>query len=200
MASASTLYSNDFSANSNGFSGAAIANYGAYGNFYGILAGGTTATLSLAGLGANLAVNLVFNLYTLNSMDGDNGSWGPDAFAVKINGVTALNNTFSNYPNDPSFNQNYGGPGSVAGTGSVSSTPSVGWNGATEFTYKIALNGTTDANGNLTVDFIGNSNQGWGDEGFGIDNVSVSTVPVPAGLPLLAGGLALLGLARRRKA
>ena len=36
-------------------------------------------------------------------------------------------------------------------------------------------------------------------DGFGIDNISVAAIPVPATLPLLAGGLGLLALWRRRR-
>jgi hypothetical protein len=34
----------------------------------------------------------------------------------------------------------------------------------------------------------------------GIDAIPVSNVPLPAGLPLLLGGLAAFGLARRKRA
>ena len=56
----------------------------------------------------------------------------------------------------------------------------------------------------LTLGFRGRNLQGIGDEGWGLDNVSVSTdattgVPEPGTLTfLIGGGALLLGLSRRR--
>lgn len=203
-AQASTVYTNDFSMGDGGFTGAAVTTYGAYGAFYGILTQGATATLSLTGFAANQALELTFDLYTLQSLDGDNATWGPDTFAVAFNGSTVFDYSFSNWPGSldaaSDFPQSYGGIGSSAGTGAFASIESSGWAGATEYTYGVILSGLADANGDFQISFIGNSGQAAYDEGFGIDNVTVATVPLPAGLPLLAAGIGALGLLRRRKA
>jgi hypothetical protein len=47
---------------------------------------------------------------------------------------------------------------------------------------------------------LNGGNQGVGDESWAINNLDVSPVPVPAGLPLLAGGLGLLAFLRRKTA
>ena len=57
-----------------------------------------------------------------------------------------------------------------------------------------------------TFDFIGSTAQGWSDEGFGLDNIVITTdaqpatgVPVPAPLALIGLGLAGMGMVRRAK-
>ena len=198
-AQAATVYSNDFSGGANGFTGAAVTTAPSGESFYGILSFGSTASLSLSGFGGGEVVQIVFDLYTLATMDGEGGasdSWGPDFFTVVINGGQVFNETFSNWPQ---YTQTYGGDGSAAGTGSYAQDVTE-YGNPTDYAYQIILLGMADDNGDLALTFIGNSNQAWGDEGFGIDNVSVSTVPVPAGLPLLLAGIGALGLMRRRKA
>ncbi|MDD2899195.1 MAG: PEP-CTERM sorting domain-containing protein [Desulfuromonadaceae bacterium] len=68
------------------------------GGFLGQFGGTDTATLSLSGLSAGL-VRLSFDTYFIRSWDGSAspGNFGPDYFKVSvINGITLLNETFSN--------------------------------------------------------------------------------------------------------
>lgn len=72
----------------------------------------------------------------------------------------------------------------------------------------VLLDTITNANATATVLFTGiynflkildTSPSGAGRDGFDIDTVSVAAVPLPAGIPLLGGGLALLGFMGWRK-
>ena len=207
-AGASTIYQNDFeSGNTTGISGVTTITTAptSVTKFLGPLAAGSSSTLTLTGLAANASFLLNFDLYTLNSLDGSGpGCCQPDSFKLDVNGSTLLNDTFTN---NTGWLQTYGGgPGlQVGGTGSDSTlTGTLGYNYyGPDHTYHLSFGVTSDAMGQLVIGFFGNSDQGWDDEGFGIDNIVVSdalpTVPLPAGLPLLAGGLMAFGLLRRRR-
>ncbi|GFE64150.1 choice-of-anchor C family protein [Litoreibacter roseus] len=90
---------------------------------------------------------------------------------------------------------------------------SVGFSGET-FTYDVTGNSRSNMNWEeMTFSFVADSTEallvfssgisgafGGALDSIAISETGVSPIPVPASLPLLAGGLALLGLARRRKA
>lgn len=203
-AQANLLYSNDFeSASTIGLSGVTDiqASPGNGQKFIGFLNLGsfTTLTLNTAGISRIL---LKFDLYTLESLDGDSLTWGADYFDLNVNSTTSLlRATFSNHPFGD-FPQSFGGIGSPAGMGSDSTlTGTLGFNYTTEIldhTYHLTFE--TDISSDTTVlNFIGNTTQGWIDEGFGIDNIQVSSVPIPGTLTLF-GSAILVFLLRRRKA
>lgn len=200
-AQAATIYANDFtSGDTTGITGVTTIETSPNGQkFLGVLAGGGVSTLTLGTSGyTNLSV--AFDLYTLNTLDGDNSTWGRDVFEFAANAATLLSASFSNYT-DPAFTQSYGGLNAPGGTGSASAG-GLGYGFPEGYTYHFVF-GLADAS-SLALAFRGLSSQGWGDEGFGIDNIQVSgdvaPVPLPAGLPLLAVGMGALGLMRRRKA
>ena len=157
------------------------------------------------GISAYPSFNLSFDLYTIYSLDGSDPNYGPDYFTVKVNGTTTLfNYTFAN----AGATQSYGGVGSPTGTGSDPlltgqlGYPNFWGVGSGDYTYHLSLNIIANGDSTIAFNFIGNSTQGWSDEGFGIDNVSVSGTPLPAALPLFAtglGALGLLGWRRKRK-
>jgi hypothetical protein len=221
---ASVIYFANFESNSTaGFSGSTTITQAPSGaKFLGPLSNGGIANLTLTDVGKYPFITLSFDLYTLYSLDGDswsiaNGVVGhPDYFTVKVNGSTTLfEYTFSN---GGGSTQSYGGAGSPAGTGS---DPSLAGQlqypyydqwlpGPGDYTYHISLNLFLKGKDGLLIQgkdtlvfsFIGNSGQGWPDEGFGIDNVRVTATPLPGALPLFATGLGVLGLLgwrRKRK-
>lgn len=202
-----TIYSNDFeSASTANLSGASIITAPNGQKFYGYLAAGSSAVLTLTGLSGYSNIDLSFDLLALNSLDGDGTSFccGPDFFKVTAGSTTLLDETFSNVVG---WTQSYGGAGSAGGTGSDSAlTGTLGYSFyGPDHTYHLSFAGIASNVSALTISFFGNSNQGWDDEGFGIDNLNVSgkidvaPVPLPAGLPLLAFGLVGLRALRRRK-
>lgn len=175
-------------------------------SFLGILTQGADAQLNLTGLAPHSTVTVSYDLYALRSVDGDNGTYGPDSFTFKVDGTTITNYTFG----FPGNTQSYPTPGSPGESGAVANDPNAFgygnyYDGAVTYSFTQQL---VDSAAGLTLDFVGNSNQAWPDEGFGINNVIVSTdaisaVPLPGALPMFAavlGGAAALGTTRRRRA
>ncbi len=209
-ASASTpVYSNDFEGGSTaGFSGVTTITTAPtnYTNFLGPTSLGSSSDLTLNTTGL-ASITLGFDLLTLNSLDGDGTSLccGPDAFRLTVNGsTTLLNETFSNVTG---WTQSYGGPGSPGGTGSDASLTGVlgysyyGPDHTYHLSYVVPVAGAS-----TVISFIGASEQGWSDEGFGIDNVVVTGTPLARGVPepatwtmMMLGVFGLGALLRRRQ-
>src|ERR1700761_6692358 len=206
-AMATTIYSNDFESGSLAgftlsspwFMGVDTAPNGQ--KFLGGLSYGYSAALTVDN-GAYDEVTISFDLYTINSLDGDAivPNWGtPDVFELNVNGDTVLMD--ASFTNQPGWTQNYGGAGSAAGTGSDKSL--IGQLGycfyGPDHTYHFTF--TAFVNAAQTVfNFIGDTNQGWSDEGYGVDNIVVSVmscVPEPGTWSLLLVGAAGIGGALR---
>lgn len=134
-------------------------------------------------------VTLKFDLYIIDSWDGDDTAYGPDRFMVEVNGKNLFDNTFANQHTYQSYRQPDVGP------------THLGFSSASKDSIYRNITITFDpgAAQYLTFDFRDTANQGVGDESWGIDNVQVSYTTVPA--PGSAALLGLLGLtARRRRA
>lgn len=130
---------------------------------------------------------LEFDFYCIDSWDGSDPANGEDHFAITVNNAVAFNHTFANqhpwqsYPGDPAV-----GPVQLGFDGR--------WN---DSIYRLSVPFATDAP-SLAISFFAYGLHGsMNDESWGIDNVRVSTVPVPA--PAGAGVLALMGLAATRR-
>lgn len=164
-------------------------------SFIGILTQGADAQLNLTGLAPHSTVTISYDLYAIRSVDGDGTSYGPDYFSFKVDGTTVTNYTFG----FPGNTQSYPVAGSPGESGAVANDPNAFgygsyYDGALTYSFTQQL---VDSAAGLTLDFIGNSNQPWNDEGFGINNVVVTTdaisaVPLPGALSMF--GAALFGI------
>jgi hypothetical protein len=206
-AMATTIYSNDFESGSlAGFTlsspwymGVDTAPNGQ--KFLGGLSYGYSAALTVDNTGYD-EVTLSFDLYTINSLDGDGvgpNCCGPDNFDLNINGQTSL--IHASFANEPWWTQSYGGPGALAGTGSDMSL--LGQLGycfyGPDHTYHFTFTAFVSA-AQTVFNFIGNTDQGWSDEGYGIDNIVVTAldcVPEPGTWSMMLVGVAAIGGALR---
>jgi hypothetical protein len=169
-----------------------------------------TATLTLNGLNTGDIVTLGFDLFILDSWDGNTGP-GPDVFNVKIDGTDVLNTTFTNvagyiqsYPNLTSAGSFARQTGADDVDAAAGGTLPNGFYGNSLYKFGGSLNPsfTAVATGStMTFSFTGSGLQGVGDESWAIDNVNVSAAPVPepATMLLIAAGAGGLMAARRRK-
>jgi PEP-CTERM motif len=204
--SAAILYQNDFETGSTaGISGVTSILTAPINSqrFLAPLAAGASSTLTVNTLGAS-SVTINFDLYTLNSLDGDgvNLCCGPDFFKLTAGATTLLNQTFSAVIG---WQQSYGGPGSPGGTGSdpaLTGALGYGFFGP-DRTYHLSFT-VAAAGPSIAFGFFGNSDQGYPDEGFGIDNIKVTGVtagvPEPSTWAMMLLGFAGLGFMARRRA
>lgn len=212
---AATLYSNDFSSNTNGFSGATTIATTPTGEKYLTLYNGGSnpatgqTTLSIAPGATNL--NLSFNVYAIQSVDG-NGPFGggPDPFQILIDGIQAYNVNFANFGGDTqsySGNLATSGPGfSYADQTGATAVGTLGYGtgsfGDSTYLLSFALPTLT-----TSVTFIGATNEDLGNENYGIDNVVVTgmaaavigAVPEPASWLMLITGFGMIGAGLRSR-
>ncbi len=188
--------------------------------------GNQTTTLSLAGLAAHSTVNVTFDLYVIDSMDG-NGEFGgaPDPWSFAANGNTLLATNFANYDLQAGETQSFGGANGTGGylTGGTYSPytgaaekKTLGYvfgNGfgsdAEDAVYHLSFT-FNDASSALALSFTGQPDESLSNESWGLDNVVVKTNaagPVPEASTTVSFGLLLaLGLggvvvaAKRKKA
>ena len=141
------------------------------------------------GPGGTTQLLLRFHLYVLDSWDGSDTTHGPDSFGIRVNNTLVFNETFANQHTYQSYDRD----------------PDVGraqlgfdqrWD---DSIYYMAIPFDTAAP-TISVQFFAYGLLGAvADESWGIDNVRLSVVSVPApgaaGLGLVAGGFLL----RRRR-
>lgn len=133
---------------------------------------------------------LSFDLYIIDSWDGDASNFGPDHFEVRVNSDSLFNETFANQHEFQSFTRPDIGP------------VQLGYSGFDDSIYRaITIPFTLDpAATALIISFEGLGLQTLADESWGIDNVQIAydIVPAPASAGLLALGGLVLGARRRR--
>ena len=131
-----------------------------------------TVSLSLNNLLSHDSILVEFDLYIINSWDGNPTANGPDFFTLRTDGVDMMHTTFSNQGQDQSYPDDYlvNNPtqtGMFYLCGTCSPLFSM---------YKISKT-ISHINANAVIDFIGGPGlQGLGDESWGIDNIRVSAL------------------------
>jgi len=218
-AAGTTLYANDFESGSTAnFSYGSIQSSLSNGvpdnreHFLGYIWGWTrngvspetaSTTLTLDSVGGYSSLTLAFDLYALDSLDGDDIKFGPDIFGVEVNGVRLMYNSFSN---SPPTTQTYPSINSPAQTGAFA-TNTLGYNfwGSTDSSYRFTFtvpNTLDQATFRFFYVSTGDDADYLEDEKMGFDNVVVtgttmtSPAPEPSTLLLFSGGFLMLGLAR----
>jgi len=200
-ASAGSEWTNNLISTSNGENFLATASNGS---------GNGTNTLTLSSLPAHTAVTVGFDLYIIQSWDGNgpNGG-GPDFWGLTENSNPLLLTTFANFTggNTQDFvsqaNPN-GGPAAPR-TGQFDSNHlGFGTGDFGDATYRF-LYTFPDTASNLALAFTSLQNQPPGDEGWGLDNVTVTLTPAatatpePGSIALMAGLSGAVIALRRRK-
>ncbi len=171
--------------------------------------GNGTVSLTLFSLAPHSSITINFDLYIIQSWDGNgpNGG-GVDNWALRADMV---NRVFTNFANFTGGNtQAY--PANVAPLGPGANNPprtgafdnghlGFGTGDFGDATYRFSLT-FPHSNSIVGFDFISFQNQPPGDEGWGLDNVSVSITPVPEPSSMalaFVGALGVRTVIRRRK-
>ncbi len=157
-----------------------------------------TVSLQLQALPAHTQATVSFDLFVIQSWDGNAFPGQPDVWDLSVRGgPTLLHTTFSNaFPSDPVFVQSYPGtypsdtyPGLTGATeeGTLGYPKNAGYAGVADSVYHITFTFAHSASG-LILDFarspIGIA--GLSDESWGLDNVSVAVDTKPYASTVLA--------------
>ena len=193
---AQQVYSNDFSGGAGGEWSSATTSTSNGEVFLAESSEGSSAgtnTLSLSNLPAHDSVTVTFDLYIIESWDG-NAEYccGPDTWQLTADGTLVFVSNFANYADGGNQTQAYpaeiapNGPGATnpVGTG-ASATGHLGF-GSGDFgdrTYSLSFTFPHSAS-SIALGFTSGQDQQSGDEGWGLDNVTVtvsatSVVPGP---------------------
>jgi len=123
-----------------------------------------TDTLALADLPAHSGVTMLWDLFIIDSWDGNTGGVGPDWWGLNVSGRPApeVERTFSIFDRN---NQTYGGNPDQTGNFYRG-----GWS---EDLYRDVGLVFPHSGGELSLGFYGRNLQGVGDESWGIDNLRV---------------------------
>jgi hypothetical protein len=211
IANAAVLYSDDFTSGAGGewSNNATALSNGEY--FLGSSAYGFGAlnnSLLLSSLPTHTNITLNFDLYIIRSWDGNgqNGG-GTDNWQLTADGQTLLYTNFANYTvgNTQAFPNQlppYGSGGSFDPQTGAFEIGHLGntvanWEDAT-YRLSFTFNHTAPT---LNLVFSSFQNQSADDEGWGLDNVTItSSVPEPSELLLFsAGALGILGYRKNRR-
>jgi Ca2+-binding RTX toxin-like protein len=135
--------------------------------------GNQTVSLSLAGLPSHSTVTVSFDLYIINSWDGNDLSAGPDIWDLSVTGgPILLHTTFTGAAFDLSqaYPDNYPEGDHPAGTGAAE-VGTLGY--SLDSVYRLRFT-FPHADSSVQFDFSGINLQEIGDESWGLDNVEVA--------------------------
>ncbi len=160
-------------------------------------------SLTLGSIPSHTFVSVEFDLYVIQSWDGNNTTFGPDVWDASVSGgPTLVHATFSNFTNfTQTYPASYPGGNNPAFTG-ASEVGTLGYTPFGDSVYHFSFL-LPHAASSLTINFSGLglnfAGLGGDTERWGLDNVLVSTdAPEPGVLLLLALGMGALGLGRTR--
>jgi hypothetical protein len=137
-----------------------------------------TVTLTLRDLKPHTFATVAFDLYLLKSWDGNNRTYGPDRWRLRVqDGPALLDTTFSNNPKTGAdlSQQNYPAANSPRQSGAAS-VNTLGYTFYGDSIYHFSFN-FPHAAGTLVLNFSSSLFEGKGteDESWGLDNVRVSS-------------------------
>jgi Ca2+-binding RTX toxin-like protein len=127
---------------------------------------------------ANSRISLDFDLYIIDSWDGNNASYGPDKFIVSLsNCQKLLDTTFSNQElsDYPQVFPSISGIGTYPAGSGANEIDTLGYTYTGNSVYRISLEFYITSP-LISLDFAGFGLQGIGDESWGLDNVSISVL------------------------
>lgn len=170
--------------------------------------GNEVVTLTLPGVNTGDMVNLAFDFLAIRTWDG-NGTHGPgpDIFTVAVGGgPVLLASTFSVGDPNSAHRMSYPSPigmGSAPSRTGAIANDTLGYtygpnNFPLDATWRLSFTFTAPTDG-LVISFAGSGLQELSDESWGIDNVEVNTVVVPAPGALALAGLGLGVVCGRRR-
>lgn len=125
-------------------------------------------TLTLTGLTVGTSYTVSFDLYVIDSWDGNASGVGPDYFKLVVDGTARFRETFSNYNGNPPSQ-----PQTFVGTPDVGRTH-LGFSGSyVDAIYRRIEVPFTATAETATIAFQGENLQDVNDESWGVDNVAV---------------------------
>jgi len=190
------FYENFESASASSYWGAnKIVDYNSYCSYFLGRYSNDTVTLTITGLPANSLIQLNFDLYIIDSWDA-NASGHNDHFRILANGTVLRDDLFGNFESVAALQTYTPRPGDVVrqDLGFMQSS----WLDSKYYNYNdgfVFVNPTST----LTITFEGYGLQGAADESWGIDNVSVTTLPEPGTFGLLILSVALFSFWKGKK-
>ena len=140
--------------------------------------GNTTATLTRAALPLHTDITVTFDLYIIQSWDGNPAGVGPDEWDLTVSGgPTLLHTTFSKGQRQ-AFPDTFPGGDNPAFTGAAELN-SLGYTFFGDAVYSLSFTFPHTAS-SLALDFSASGLQSLSDESWGLDNVSLTILPALA--------------------
>lgn len=134
-----------------------------------------TVTLKIGSLPPHDCLCITFDLYVIESWDGNHPTYGgPDIFGTTLDGTTMLSDSFGHYKFGTQWSQTYG-PAALnpPGTGAVE-FDTLGYPRWGDQVVPISLCDLPHTNATATITFFAMGLQSLTDESWGIDNLEIS--------------------------